>query len=388
MLGAVRNGRPSAKVVFRVAPVPPKPDHGITWGHGAQADESFRVAAVDHGALAHGGDKIREGCYEHEGEHNARDDACGSPKLRDEHAPQEPEEGQGEPKGHNGCPEHDHAAAKLGAQKAQGSQGQQEECAGPQIHHNAKAYESEQRSLHPGMKVGEDCAEGEILHLDDGLGKRRVVQGGCASAAGVCGKLQVGVCVVDDGGEDFPLHHEQKDNAPQGTENFPVREDPAQVGLSAHDQDEHNAHENAWRACQGRKDIGERAEQKKRAASWRGKAQAQKAQKGSVVADEVGEDGVPLLCPPGDEAGKPKDEHPLPAQGVAQTRRLHGIPEKGSEEGKFGPGREQAQDVHRCQHVVHDPAHGGQGHEQGEEEGDKVRVVEAEQGAREKARSK
>ena len=97
---------------------------------------------------------------------------------------------------------------------------------------------------------------------------------------------------------------------------------------------------------------------------------------------------MPLLRPPGDDAGNAQQHHPLPAQGIAQTQVLLGqraAPEAFGR-GQAGTDDELFQDQLGQEHVAHGPAGRGQGHEQGEEQGHEVRVIVSQQGTGQETR--
>ena len=64
----VGDGVAPRKMVRRVSPVPPVPDHGVFGGGLAEFAQSGGVAAVEDGAVGHGGYEIRKR-RDHDGEH-------------------------------------------------------------------------------------------------------------------------------------------------------------------------------------------------------------------------------------------------------------------------------------------------------------------------------
>ena len=98
----------------------------------------------------------------------------GPAQIGAQQALQQPVQGQGQAHGHHRRAEHDHPAAQLGAQQAQGRQGQQKKRAGPPEKHQDKTGQANDGGFHPGMEIGEERREAQILHFNNGLGHRGI----------------------------------------------------------------------------------------------------------------------------------------------------------------------------------------------------------------------
>ena len=201
--------------------------------------------------------------------------------------------------------------------------------------------------------------------------------------------LQVGVHLIDDGGEDGALHHEKGRGKPEAQKHAPVREEGLPPGGAAHHEHEYGGKEKASRAAEGRQGVGKGAQKEKPCPSAGREEDAHQEEQGHIIADEVRENGMPFLGPPGNDAGKAEEKHPLPAQGIAEMGEAgHGRPENPSGHADARGGGKLLEHHPREQHVAGGPGRRSQGHEQGKEQGDEIGVVKAEQRAREKAGGK
>ena len=379
-------------MVGRVAPVPPQPERGILGHHGLGPAEHLGMTAVDHGALRHGRDDVHEGGHQQRQQQRGGQDARHVGVQLAQQTLEHPVQGQGQAHGHDGRAEHDHAAAHLGAEQAQRRQRQQEERAGTAEDHPHEAQQAQGRGLVPGMEIGQHGQQAKVLHFGKGLPRRRIDEGQRPAAARDLGLLHVQGKLVGDGLQQFARQEEGAHPQPEEDEDPGAAQPLAQTvhltGTRPARGHEQGAEAEEQGAAQRGQGVGQRAQQQEVAAAARGHDQAHEGQQADIVAGQIGEDRMPLLRPPGDDAGNAQQHHPLPAQGIAQTQVLLGqraAPEAFGR-GQAGTDDELFQDQLGQEHVAHGPAGRGQGHEQGEEQGHEVRVIVSQQGTGQETR--
>ena len=244
----------------------------------------------------------------------------------------------------------------------------------------------------PGMEIGQHGQQAQVLHFGEGLSRGRVDEGQRPAAARDLGLLHVQGKLVGDGLQQFARQEEEAHPQPEEDEDPGAAQPLAQAvhlaGTRPARGHEQGAEAEEQGAAQRGQGVGQRAQQQEVAAAARGHDQAHEGQQADIVAGQIGEDRMPLLRPPGDDAGNAQQHHPLPAQGIAQTQVLLGqraAPEAFGR-GQAGTDDELFQDQLGQEHVAHGPAGRGQGHEQGEEQGHEVRVIVSQQGTGQETR--
>ena len=156
-------------------------------------------------------------------------------------------------------------------------------------------------------------------------------------------------------------------------------------------QEQNQAETEARRAAQGGQGVSQPAQQQNAAPPARGHDQGHQVQQHHIVTDQIGKNRMPFLGPPGNDARRAQQEHPLPAQGIAQALQVRLIRAALAPEAlrrlEAGSQGQPPQDHPRQQHVAHGPAGRSQGHQERKKQGHQVGIIIAQQGAGQKTGS-
>lgn len=190
--------------------------------------------------------------------------------------------------------------------------------------HQGKTQQAKHRSFHPGMEVGENLDDAQILHFNDGLRHRGIFQRKpAASAFHIARVFHIGIDVVHNGRKNFALKH-QKTNARQqkGQQPWAAQQAAQAVACLRARSQQQQAETEAPRPCQRRQSVGHAAQKQQGAPPARGHHQTHKSQQGHIVTDQIRKNRMPFLRPPRNDAGTAKQHNPLPAQGIAHVLSL------------------------------------------------------------------